>query len=317
VNLMNYMYRDSQIWQNIFDAFNSNVIQKVGTPGVWDSTSYATNPWNGLHILNIGAGVQSNGNGILVNIPQGYDVMWLRILGDRWATFRVMPYTPNSPPSFQDLTEIYSSGFKNLNEIAPDGAGTDTYWNVHKWVAIPIRGGATQYNVYSAQNSDSWISGIAFGKNLWNHAYNSAVAYLWKLNPQNGPDLGWTGPNWNNDQLAEFLPGTIVEVSVPVVPSGKDKIVYFVEHNNNWHDVQHTGIYANGVQIDRLRTTYNNPFSTHFNSKLFMRYLATKIPAHLINSGDKFVKIKVDCSRQIQGNHNIYFREIGTHDTFE
>jgi len=312
VNLRNYVYRDNLIFQDIFDAYNSNIFQKIGTPGGWDETSYSVNPWNGKRILNIGTGVQRNGNGMRVNIPQGYDVMWIRILGDRWCVLRVDAYTPNAPFSFTNVPEIYAGGFRNLNKIAPDGAGSDSYWNVHEWMPIPIRGGAAQYNVYSAQNSDSWISGIGFGKNLWNHAAQSAVAYLWKLNTQTG-DVGWTGQNCNNDQLAQFNPGSTTEVSVPVVYSGKDKMIYLAEHNNNWVDTQHTAVYINGHPVERFRTTYVNPFSVHIGSKIYNRYIATRIPANLIAQGDKFVHLKVDCSSQ-QASTNLYFREIGTHD---
>jgi len=310
VNLKNYLYRDKLIFQDIFDAYNSNVFTKFGSASGWDETSYSTNPWNGKRILKIGQGVQSNGNGIIVNIPQGYDVLWLRILGDRWTTFRVMPYSANAAPSFVDTTEVYGSGYRNLNEIAPDGAATDSYWNVHKWMPIPIRGGANQYAVYSAQNSDSWISGIAFGKNLWNHAFNSGVAYLWQLNPGTG-NIGWGGENWNNDHLALFSAGSNVEVSVPVIYTGKDKLIYIVEHNNNWEGDQHGAVFINGQSVERFRTTYTNPFQIHFNSKIYDRYLATRIPAGYISQGDKFVKLKIDMTL---ANQNIHFREIGTHD---
>jgi hypothetical protein len=38
------------------------------------------------------------------------------------------------------------------------------------------------YIVHSDKYSDDWISGIAFSKNIWNHAKNSAVAYHWAIN---------------------------------------------------------------------------------------------------------------------------------------
>jgi len=238
--------------------------------------------------------------------------MWIRVLGDRWCVLRVAAYTPNAPFSFTDVTEIYAGGFRNLNKIAPDGAGSDTYWNVHEWMPIPIRGGATQYNIYSAQNSDSWISGIGFGKNLWNHATQSAIAYLWKLNAQTG-DVTWMG-QWNNDQLTCFTAGSTVEISVPVVSSGKDKMIYFAEHNANWVDTQHGSIVTvNGQPIERFRTTYVNPFSVHIGSKFYNRYIATKIPANLIGQSDKFVKLKLDFTNQ-NNSGNLCFREVGTHD---
>jgi len=304
------MYHDAMIFQDVFNAMDSNIIRKIGNPAGWDSTSYAQNPWNGKRILRIGGGVNTNGNGVIVSIPQGYDVLWIQILKDRWTTFRALPYNTNAVANFQDWTEIYAGGFRNLNEIAPDGGATDSFWNVHKWMPIPIRQGAQQYHLYTDQNSDGWISGIAYGKNIWNHAQQSAIAFQWKLNPQTG-DIGWNSQNWNNDQLGQWNLGQAPEVSVPVVPSGKDKLIYIILHNDNWVGTMHGNVFINGVQIDRFRTSYSNPFATHFNSKLYDRYMATRIPASMIQSTDKFVRLKIDMTNT---NNHLYFREMGTHD---
>jgi len=309
VDYRHHMYKEAIVFQDIFNAYNSNVFTKKGSPGSWDETSYATNPWNGRRILRIGNGVQSNGNGILVDIPTGYNVLWLRVLGDRWTTFRVSPQDATSPANFQDWTEVYAAGFRNLNKIAPDGAGTDSQWNVHEWVPIPLRATGT-YMVYSAQNSDAWLSGIGYGKNIWNHAVNAAVAFLWQLNPGTG-NIGWVGENWNSDQLAYFPAGSNVEVSVPVIFTGKDKLIYIVEHNNNWQGNQHGNVFINGQQVERFRTTFQNPFAVHNNGKLFNRYIATVVPASLIQSTDKFVRLRIDMTGT---NNHIHFREIGTHD---
>jgi len=311
VNLNNYMYRDAKIFQDIFNAYSSNIIRKMGNPSGWDETSYATNPWNSRRILRIGGGVQSNGNGMLVNVPAGYNVLWLRVLNERWTTFRVAAYSPDQQVDFSDSIEIYAGGYRNLNEISPDGAGPDSEWNVHKWMPIPIRA-AGSLMVYSAQNSDTWISGIAFGKNLWNHAMNPAVAYHWKLNPGVG-DVAWNTHNWNNDQLAMINPNTTPEMSVPVIYTGKDKMIYIIEHNNNWVGTMHGNVWINGVAVERFRTSYQNPFATHHNSKMYSRYMATRIPANLVQQGDKFVTLKISMALQ---NHHIHFREIGTHDYF-
>jgi len=311
VNLMNYMYKDAIIYQDIFNAYNSNIFQKVGSPAGWDETSYATNPWNGRRILKIGGGVNSNGNGMLVHIPDGYNVLWLRVLGDRWATFRVTAFNPSSTANFQDWTEIYASGYRRLTTIAPDGTGHDSNWDTHQWMPIPIRA-AGSYMIYSAQNSDDWISGIAFGKNLWNHAMNSAIAYNWKLNSVTG-NIGWTSENWNNDQLAYLPAGSVYELAVPVIPNGKDKLIYFVNHNDNWNGSMHGAVQVNGQVVERFRTSYNNPFAAHFNSKFYNRYMATRIPAAYIAQGDKFVTVRIDMTNS---NNHLYFREMGTHDYF-
>jgi len=313
INILNYMYKDATIYQDIFDAYNSNIFTKMGAASGWDETSYAAQPgWNNRRILRIGVGVASNGNGIKVAIKPGTTTLWLRILGDRWTCFRVMPENPNSQADFTDWNEVYCGGYRNLNEISPDGAGPDTMWNVHQWVPIPVRRGAVNYNVYSGVNSDSWISGIAFGTNLWNHAKNSGVSFYWAVNGGTGT-IGWGGENWNSDHLAYFPAGSTVTVMVPVVWTGKDKILYIQEHNNNWMGTQHGAVTINGQAVERFRTSYNNPFAVHHNSKIYSRYMATRIPANLINQNDKFVSLTIDMSK---ANQNIHFRELGTHDYF-
>ena len=46
---------------------------------------------------------------------------------------------------------------------------------------MPLRV-AGQYYLSSYIDSDSWITGIAFGKNIWNHASNSAYNYYRAFN---------------------------------------------------------------------------------------------------------------------------------------
>jgi len=304
-NLIHYLYGDAVVYQDIFNAYNSNIIQKVGSPAGWDETSYATNPWNGKRILKIGGGVNNDANGIRVNVPSGgYDVLWIRILNDRWESFRI------TKDGGQDSSEIYASGYRRMTAISPDGTSPDSQWDVHAWMPIPIRS-AGSYMIYSAQNSDDWISGIAFGKNLWNHAMNSAVAYYWKLNGGTG-NVAWNTENWNNDQLGYLPAGGVYELIVPVVYSGNDKLIYIIQHNDNWNGTMHGAVSVNGQSVERFRMSYyNNPFAVHFGSKLYNRYMATRIPASLIQPGDKFVTLRIDMG---QTNNHLYFREIGTHD---
>jgi len=77
-----------------------------------------------------------------------------------------------------------------------------------------------------------WISGIAFGKNLWNHAKNSAYAFFKKIN--DGSNIGLESDKWNNDVLAYIPKDETTDLMVPIVPNGKDKILYFIEHNDSW-----------------------------------------------------------------------------------
>ena len=52
--------------------------------------------------------------------------------------------------------------------------------------------------LYSDINKNGcWLSGIAFSKNLWNHAKNSGLAYHWKI--KGGTAATWFSDNFNND----------------------------------------------------------------------------------------------------------------------
>ena len=67
--------------------------------------------------------------------------------------------------------------------------------------------------------------------------------------------------------------------------------------------------------IERFRTSYDNPFARHFNSKIYMRYIAARIPKELIKQNERFISVKIDMTNQ-NPEVNINFREIGTHDFF-
>jgi len=297
----NNMYIESVIYDNLTQALEQGIIKKVGNPVGWNDTSYKTNPWNGKFMINIGTGAQSNGNGLQVNIPEGHNVLWIRCSNHVWGTFRLKYSDGNN----EDLGK-FACGYRNLNEISPDGGTPDTNQSTHIWTPMRVtRPGALI--IYSDISSDDWISGIAFGKNLWNHARNSAIAYHWKLN---GGTDGWND-NWNNDNLGLVVNRRLNEFFVPVVPSLKDKLLYIIEHNNNWLGTMHTDIKVNGTPIERFRTTYNNPFAVHFNSKFYTRYLAALIPNSLIPKEATFIKVEIDMRQQ---DANINYREMGTHD---
>jgi hypothetical protein len=300
-----FMYKEAIIYQNIFEPLEKNIISKVGNPVGWDDQSYRVTEFNKRKILQIGTVAQENENGLKINVPEKYNVLWIRVLNDRHNIFRVRP---ESDPE----SEKYACSFRGLNEISPDGTTSDSFDYIHKWCPIPLRKPGA-YMLYSDRNVNGcWLSGIAFSKNLWNHAKNSGLAYHWQIN--GGSAALWNTDNWNNDVLAMIPAGQISEFIVPVVPSGKDKLLYIFEHNNNWDGVMHTGVSVNDQSVERFRTSYLNPFSIHINSKLYSRYIALRIPKEYIPEDAKFVKLKIDM--QMNNNH-IHFREIGTHDFIE
>jgi hypothetical protein len=310
----NYMYKDAVIYNDIFDAFENNIFSKIGDPVGWDENSYTSrNPFNGRPILNIGNNDQVDRNGIELAVPDGYDVFWVRVINDdRWETFNLRP---SKVPHSKWGKDITACGRRSLLEISPDGTSPEVSYKFHQWCPMPIRkvNGKipNKIRVWTGPNTNSggWISGIAFSKNLWNHAKNSAVAYLWTLN--GGTPVSWNSDNWNNDNLGRIQSRAKSTMMVPVVPSGKDKLVYIAEHNNNWLGVMHGDVKVNDVSIERFRTSYTNPFATHFNSKIYSRYMAAKIPADLIKNDDKFIKLEIDMTN-CEGD--LHFREIGSHD---
>jgi hypothetical protein len=298
----NHMYKEAIVHQDIFDAFHRGIVEKHGNPGGW----HETHPiWHKRHILRFGHQRVSSRAGLQVNVPEGgYDVLWVRVLNDRWFNMRVRSLDDQD----HSQVEKYACGHRSLNEYSPDGGAPDSMWNIHMWCQVPLRRPGA-YLLQSEIHSDSWISGIAFGRNLWGHARNSAVAYHWAIN--GGTNLKWHTHDWNRDQLASIELGAIRTLMVPVVPNGRDKLVYLVEHNNNWTGTMHGSVWIGSQKVDRFRTTWNNAFATHYNSKFYDRYMATVVPAHLIEQDAKFLELRIDMT---MSNHHIHIREAGTHD---
>jgi hypothetical protein len=213
----------------------------------------------------------------------------------------------------EDLGQ-WTGGWRAANAYSPDGTLTDGYRDAHQWVPIPA-GRAGELALISKPSTDKgfWISGVAFSKNPWAHAVQSAIGYVRKVNGGDATSWNdkWNWHSWNSDSLSRIDPKTTWELKVPVVPSGRDKLLYLVEHNNNWNGTMHTGITVNGRSIQRFMATHDNPFARHWNSKQFERYVAASIPAAMIPANDRYLSVRIDMTKQDAG---IHFREIGTHD---
>ena len=303
-----YMYppSDSIIYQSIFSALDKGAIKKLGSPQ-YDAHTHKTNLWNNQQIIKFGKDNEQDGNGAEIIIPQNKTTTWIRVLGERWTAFNVYYLD-----GIKERIGLFAGGYKKLNGISPDGACTDAYWDIHQWVPIPThRSGKIAIIPKPSTNGEFWLSGLAFSTNPWNHAMNSAVAYHWGLN--GGTKLSWNSHEWNNDQLAAITQNGIRIMMVPVIPSKRDKLLYIVEHNANWTGTMHLSISVEDQPIERLRTTYSNPFATHFNSKQYTRYIAARIPQNLIKVNTRMIKVSIDMSKQ---NNAINFREMGTHDFF-
>lgn len=312
-NPMRYrMYPENPIvYDDIFAAKNAGVIVKLGTPS-YDETGYTSaNPWNGRPIIRYGSNSESDGNGAKVIVPAGYDTLWVRVLGDRYNVIKA--YFLDGA---QESLGKWVGGLRSLNPCNPDGslcdgscASADTVF--HQWLPIPVgRSGQVALISNPNTNSDFWISGIAFSKNPWNHACMSATGFYWATN--GGTATPEHNGNWNRDVLTRLAPATNLELRVPVMGNGKDKLVYLIEHNNNWAGTNHTAVTVNNTPIERFMATYDNPFYRHWTGKYFARYIAARIPGNLLPTGTRWFSLRIDRSKL--SGESLWFREIGTHD---
>ena len=306
----NYLYypEDAIIYQNVFDALGS-VIVKSGNPPNWDESSYRNTLWNGRRLLRIAFGKTSFPTGAKITVPAGKNVIWLRVLSDRWNCWQVFT------ASGTDLGN-FSTGYRGANAYSPDGATNYTFWFNHVWTPIPVPGPGDYIicvgNVSNDGGTDGWISGLAFSTNPWAHATNSAVAYHWAVNGGDSTFWGDSWHSWNNDVLTQIQPGKITTLFVPVVPSGKNKLLYFIEHNSGWNGLMHNAISIDDTPIERIRTTWDHILARHVNSKPYACFAATMVPENLAR-GKRFLRVRIDLTNCDRG---IHVREIGTIDLY-
>lgn len=276
--------------------------------------------WNGRRMLCYGSGNEDEA-GALVTIPQGYDTVWVRIPGESWHVIKAQ-FLDGAK---EDLGR-WTAGRRFTNNYCPDGSLSDSYIRQHQWVPIPAgrSGQVTLISKLAAGGSavEFWISGLAFSKNPWAHATQSALGYHWIVNTGNATTWVWNqgrkkfeSDEWGGDIFTRIEPNTNLELMVPYIWTGRDKLLYLVEKNDAWNSCMHSGITVNDQPIERLLATYDNPFAQHWNSKRFNRYIAARIPAELIPKPKPDVppvlRVRVDMRKQDAG---LDFREMGTHD---
>jgi hypothetical protein len=323
----NYMYLPNQctIWSDLKPHIN-NEITVIG-----DSfdMAYDTNKWNRKNIYGMIGRTQKqpNGTGIQIVVPQppagsnyDYNVLWIQTINDRWANFKV--YNNNPYKTFGK----YFTGIRKLNNISPNGATHNESWNLFEWYPVPIQLNADRKimisNFSSIDGKDTLFSGFAFSTNPWNHLRVSAISIHYQTNKDPESDIDRSNPaillhsEWNNEALARFVDNTSPSFQIPFVNSGKDKVFYVVEHNNSWGPgvVQSYILnkdYTSYTPLGGLFTTFDNPFSRHFNSKIYQRYYGVIIPANLLPTTN-FLTIKLDIP--LDNAAGLHFREVGTHD---
>lgn len=305
---------DPLVYQDIFEAKEAGAIAQHNNVQKYDEKSHSTEQtlWNGRRAILFGS-QEVGDRGAVITVPEGYDTLWVRISAgpDLWYNFRA-----EFLDGAKEILGYWTGGRRNGNCYCPDGSLTDGYKNRHQWIPIPVGrpGRVLLVEEYGSPSKGGlWFTGLGFSKNPWGHATQSALGYHWAVN--GGDNIEWEEDNYNEDVLARIKPGNIQKFMVPYTWSGRDKLLYLVEHNNNWNGCMHNGITVNDQPIERFLASYDNPFARHWSSKYFNRYIAARIPAELIPrpQADRVpvLEVKIDMTKQ---DDYIYFREIGTHD---
>lgn len=324
---------DAIVYQDIFAAEEAKAIQKTANlPNAsYDNRSYtANNLFHCFPMIRYGLDKEDQG-GALLTMPTGYDTVWIR-LGHAvcWRNVKAQLSVDNGK-TYQDLGN-WMGGYRRSNRYCPDGSLSDSSDFDHEWLPIPV-GKAGLVTLVHKRSGHFWISGVGFSKNPWGHAPVSGGAFFMEdtgyiVSEQKAT---WSSDNWNGDVYIFFDNLHTYDIQVPVVPSGRDKLLYLIEHNNNWNGCSHTELSIKVgnkfVPIERFLSTYDNPFARHWNSKLYQRYIAARIPANLVadalpvpQAGDRttqLLTVRIDLTKQSEGNgweDRLYFREIGTHD---
>jgi hypothetical protein len=253
---------------------------------------------------------------------QDYSVLWVQLLNDRLSTFKV--FRKNQNGSYTIFGK-FASGYRSLNNITPDGSIHNENWNLFEWYPIPIKLDSTRKilinNPYSIvpgiNDTPTYFSGFAFSTNPWNHFRISPRTLELNLNDTDESvifnqltKLTFNNNNWNNDQLNQIVGISTITIRIPFVNSGRNKVFYIIEHNSFDYAGYTTYITINNVNVGNLYTTFDNPFSRHFNSKLYNRYFGVIIPKEILPVSDNYIIVKFT----IPLNSILYFREVGTHD---
>jgi hypothetical protein len=322
------------IYEDIFEAFKQGVIAKLGNPQLeadWNTRHTAANPFRLRPLLQLGSRNDSDGNGAVVTVPEGYTTLWLRLhangsglkayfldgageaLGHWWVGGRPYQVCPDGS--------------------LPDNVGAPHY--DHQWLAIPVSRAGKVALISQQSEGYVWYSGVAFSRNPWAHAAQSARGYALGFNGSKG--VTWFG--WQSERFAGDQAGSITRnlsqggqaLQVPVLPNGRDKLLYLVNapevvygvgsssSTGVYQDVyspydnglQLTGIRVNGQPVERFLATYDNPFARYWNSRPGCNYNAALVPAELIPANARFLQVEIDLSKQ---EDDIKFREVGTHD---
>ena len=201
---------DPLVYQDIHAAVKAGALARLGDNRSFDLRGV----WNGYNHARLGGNHDPDGVGAAVEIPAGYDTVWIRVMGDRWNAVHAY-FLDNDR---QDLG-VWAGGFRP--SMNPDGSAPDCYesegFRRHQWLAIPAgRAGKLALVSKPSTNAEFYVSGLAFSRNPWAHAAQPAAAYHWGLN--GSEVLPWHASS--KTAHAAWLPAAVTTLRVPVIPTG-------------------------------------------------------------------------------------------------
>ena len=194
------------IYEDIFVALDRGVIAKLGNPRLeddWNVRHTAAKPYRGRPLLQLGSSNDSDGNGAVVTVPEGYNTLWLRVHGGGGSAGLKAYFLDGAGEALG-----HWSGAQRPYQVCPDGslpdnAGAKEGYD-HQWLAIPV--GRSGKVALISQQSDGyvWYSGVAFSRNPWAHAAQSARGYALGFNGSRG--VTWHSAQSFGDQAGSIAP---------------------------------------------------------------------------------------------------------------
>ena len=306
------------------------------------------NLYYGFNIYTIGPNAK-RGMGIEISIPLGCNVLWIASLADRFTSFKIC--------DLDDATYgIYAGGYDHNNGISPGGTVStlsSQIYNTYSWIPIPLYWITTdtiptrrkvRLICYKSADDRFWFSKIAFSSNPWNHLAISSQMFYYNINSiaclpniiktmatattaatavydsteyTTMPNIANYVPAWNGTGIVLIAANINIQIRIPIIKSGKDKILYFVTINRSIQSenlqVSLVDSNSNLIKLDNLKTSFTNPFARHYNYKLLSGYRATIIPDSLIVP-DSFNRTFITINMFRPPDSDFYIRSFGTHD---
>lgn len=284
----------------------------TGSGGTGDWIRFVSNGTTWIFDRTSGAGHNTDGDGLSINVPANTAIAWVRVLGDRFDAFRAYFYTNQTNAKTVDSTKdlgYYASGYDFSHPVSPDNIHDNReHESQHCWFPIPIppsmqaTGGKLAIihkgnpAFVSGGNSSLAISGVAFTANPLGYSKLNAISMHWSVMPYpgrtqliagvNGNTTG-SGITWgatsNYSQYVALSHLTVPGVfMMPVVDTGKDKEFIFCHYGHDSRggtpvaQVTVEGTVLTGRPVYRR----NRLTDLHPNTAGF-RWFSIKVPASL------------------------------------